>query len=289
MANTKKKSKRAGSAGQRSDPRQSRLFVGSLDKGLQILRVFDRERRAMSLREIVDVSGLDRSSVQRFTHTLHTLGYLRKDESTRQYKLTPKVMELGVTYLQTDELLESATPILYEVNRKCDETANIIELLGTEVVYVARAVSRNLVNVDIFLGMRMPAYATASGRVFLAYLSEDEAIDIIKSSNPRKITRHTMTTLAEFRRELKRIRKKGYCIASEQCYLGEVSLAAPIFDSEGRCAAAMNVSVPMSRWTDERAEKELIPLLTDAARAISRGPSVGFPWFYQYKDQGPFA
>ena len=265
-----------------SKARRSSLFVGSLEKGLQILRVFDRERRDMGLSEIVEASGLDKSSVQRFTFTLHALGFLRKDEATRKYTLSPRVLELGFTYLQTDRLLEYATPLLYDANRRCGETLNITELVDTEVVYVARAPGRHVISVDIFLGMRVPAYACAPGRAILAFLDEKSAAAIIDRSTLQKFTPKTIASRAGVLRELKTVRSSGYAIAEEQCYLGEISIAAPIFNCQGQPMAALNASVPNSRWTTDRVRGELSPLVLETARAISLAQgAAGHPWFHQ--------
>jgi IclR family pca regulon transcriptional regulator len=262
--------------------RESSLFVGSLEKGLQILRVFDRERRNMGLSEIVTASGFDKSSVQRFTFTLHALGFLRKDEATRKYALSPRVLELGFAYLQTDKLLEYAMPLLYEANRVCGESLNITELLGSEVVYVARVPGRFVISVDIFLGMRVPAYACAPGRAILAFLEEGAAAAIIDRSNLRKFTPKTIASRTGLLRELKKIRGLGYAIADEQCYSGELSIAAPIFNGQNQPIGALNVSVPNSRWSTERAEQELVPLVIDTARAVSQAQGgAGHPWFHQ--------
>src|SRR6187397_2292775 len=137
---TSRKAGRSSNGGEKASlARDSSLFVGSLEKGMQILRVFDREHSVMGLSEIVEASGLDKSSVQRFTFTLHALGYLRKDDSTRKYMLSPRVLELGFAYLQTHSLVEYATPHMYEANRRSGETVNLTQLFDTEVIYVARA------------------------------------------------------------------------------------------------------------------------------------------------------
>jgi len=219
-----------------------------------------------------------RSSASR----LHALGFLRKDEATRKYTLSPRVLELGFTYLQTDRLLEYATPLLYDANRRCGETLNITELVDTEVVYVARAPGRHVISVDIFLGMRVPAYACAPGRAILAFLPEKSAAAIIDRSTLQKFTPKTIASRAGVVRELKTVRSSGYAIAEEQCYLGEISIAAPIFNGQGQPMAALNASVPNSRWTTDRVRGELSPLVLETARAISLAQgAAGHPWFHQ--------
>ena len=139
------------------DARRSSLFVSSFEKGLRVLAAFGRDRPGMGLRELCAATGLDQSSVQRFAHTLHALGFLAKDPGTRKYSLTPRVLDLGFAYLHANALIESATPLLYEANAQCGETMNLTEMLGTEVVYVARAPGRHAISVDVVLGTRLPA------------------------------------------------------------------------------------------------------------------------------------
>jgi PcaR/PcaU/PobR family beta-ketoadipate pathway transcriptional regulator len=255
--------------------RESSLFVSSLEKGLQILQTFDRERREMGLSEVVESSGLDKSSAQRFTYTLHALGFLRKDPVTRKFTLSPKVLGLGFSYLNGNSLLEHAMPLLYQANHRCGESLNITELLDTEVVYVARVPSQHVISVDIFLGMRVPAYAAAPGRAILAYLPEAERATVLDRSNLEKFTRRTITSRASLERELRAVRSQGYSVAEEQCYLGEISAAAPILNAGGYPIAALNVSVPTSRWTAEAVQNELVPIVVETAAAISQAQGGG--------------
>lgn len=253
------------------DPaRGSSLFVGSLEKGLQILQTFDRERRELGLSEVVESSGLDKSSAQRFTYTLHALGFLRKDPVTRKFSLSPKVLGLGFSYLNANSLLEQAMPLLYQANRRCGESLNITELLDTEVVFIARVPGQHVISVDIYLGARVPAYASAPGRAMLAHLPEAERKKVLDRTDLQKFTRRTIASRSSLERELKAVRSQGFSLAEEQCYLGEISAAAPIFDSSGYPVAALNVSVPTSRWTAEAVSQELLPIIVETAAAISQ-------------------
>ena len=80
-------------------------FVSSVEKAFQILRAFEARERSLSLTEISELTGLDKSSVQRFTYTLAALGYLHKDAEARRYTISPKIMSLGMIYLRTDPIL----------------------------------------------------------------------------------------------------------------------------------------------------------------------------------------
>lgn len=249
--------------------RKSSLFVASLEKGLHILQTFDREKREMGLSEVVESAGIDKSSAQRFTFTLHALGFLKKDPYTRKFSLSPKVLGLGFSYLDANSLLQQATPLLYEANRRCGETVNLTELVDTEVVYVARVPGRHVISVDIFLGTRVPAYASAAGRAILAQLPADEAAGVLDRTDFQKFTKRTIATRRGVEQELRHVRRQGYALADEQCYVGEISAAAPVVDANGYPVAALNVSVPSGRWSAESVREELVPIVFETAKAIS--------------------
>jgi PcaR/PcaU/PobR family beta-ketoadipate pathway transcriptional regulator len=253
-------------------PRQGRdspLFVGSLEKGLRVFQAFDDTHRSLRLTEIAAATGLDKSAAQRFTHTLHELGYLKKDAKTKHYRLAPKVLELGFTYLRTDSLVERATPYLLEANKRAEETVNLTELDGTEVVYVARVPGRHQITVDVVLGTWLPAYCLAPGRAMLAYLPEETARDVIERSDRAAYTDKTVTDTAALMTILARVRRNGFAISVEEYSPGEISIAAPVFDFGRQPIAAVNVAVPTSRWTVQAVEKKLAPLVIETAQAIS--------------------
>ncbi len=250
--------------------RDSPLFVGSLEKGLRVLGAFDETRRSLRLTEIAAATGLDKSAAQRFTHTLFELGYLRKDVKTKHYSLAPKVLELGFTYLRTDALVERAAPYLLEASRRSEETVNLTELDGTEVVYVARVPSRHVISVDVILGTWLPAYCTATGRAILAFLPEDEARDILERSDRIAYTEVTETDLDALMGRLAEARRDGFAVAAEEYYIGDLSIAAPVFDFSCRPVAAVNMAVPSGRWTVAAVRKRLAGIVLDTARAISR-------------------
>lgn len=267
--------------GPSDEARRSSLFVSSFEKGLRVLAAFGRDRPTMGLRDLVAATGLDQSSVQRFAYTMHALGFLRKDAQTRRYSLTPRVLDLGFAYLQASSLIESATPLLYEANAQCGESLNLTELWDTEVVYVARAPGRHAISVDLLLGTRLPAYAAAAGRVFLAFMDRDAAAAVIARSDLRKLTPRTEADPARLLRLLDGVRRKGYALAVEQVYVGDVSAAVPVFGADGRPLAALNVAVPTSRWTGREVERRLVPLLLETAARMGRsqGSVRTPPWF----------
>jgi PcaR/PcaU/PobR family beta-ketoadipate pathway transcriptional regulator len=250
--------------------RPSPLFVGSLAKGFMVLEAFDQTHPTLSLTEIAAVTGLDKSAAQRFANTLYVLGYLRKDRTTKRYSLSSKAMRFGFSYLRADALIEPAMAYLRDANRRTEETVNLTELDDTEVVYIARVPSRHVVNIEILLGTRLPAYCTAPGRAMLGFLPEERARDILARTDLKAHTPHTITDADKIMDVLRQVRRDGYALVAEQIFVGEYSVAAPVFSYTGEPIAAVNIAVPASRWTVPDVKAKLLPVVLQIAQAVSQ-------------------
>jgi IclR family pca regulon transcriptional regulator len=247
-----------------------RLFVAALEKGLTVLRAFYDQPHALSLTEIAERTGLGRSAVQRFLYTLRMLGYLRQEPRTRRYVLSPRVLDFGYAYLRNDSLVETSFPYLLEASKRSRETVNLTELDDTDVIYVSRFPSRNVISVDILLGARLPAFSTAPGRAMLAFMPTSEAQAVLARSALRPLTPYTLTDQKRIVAALAEIRTRGYALSDQETYLGDLSTAAPVRDHDGRVRAAVNIAVPTPRWSLAQMEQELTPIVVETARAISK-------------------
>lgn len=249
---------------------RSSLFVGSTEKAFQVLHAFDGARRHMTLADIARASGLDRSATQRLVYTLETLGYLRRIPDTRNYGLTPKVLQFSYNYVRANELIDKASPYLLDISRTLGETTNLQELDGHEIVFVARFPGHHLVNVDIAVGSRLPAFFTASGTAILSRLSDEHRREILAQTRLEPITPYTEVDADKLLERVQRVAEKGYAIIVNETVLGDISVAAPVTDHRGLAVAAINISVPTTRWTVARVEAELAPHVQVAATSISK-------------------
>ncbi|WP_374442790.1 IclR family transcriptional regulator [Pseudomonas panipatensis] len=251
-----------------STAEKSPLFASTLARGLEVLTAFRAGYPSMNLPELAAATGMTKSAVQRFTYTLETLGYLRKDAQKR-YRLTPRALTLGFGFLQTDSLIERATPYLHEFNQQCHESCNLSEPDAYDMVFVARFPSHNRVMIPMPLGLRLPMYCTASGRAYLSRLAPEESRRLLEEM-PRSA--HTPSTLVDLERlnaAVETARDAGYAWIDSEYFPGDISLAAPVVDASGHPLGAINVGVPASRWSLVDAQRELAPLLIETARAIS--------------------
>jgi IclR family pca regulon transcriptional regulator len=140
---------------------------------------------------------------------------------------------------------------------------------GHDVVYVARVPTKRIMTISLALGSRLPAYPTSMGRVLLAALPEAQLDEYLASTKLEPLTKHTITDVGEWRREIDRVALQGYALVDQELEEGVRSIAAPITAGGGAVIAAMNVSCHVSRVTVTKMRQEYLPPLLEAAAEIS--------------------
>jgi len=251
------------------DKGQSSLFVGSTEKAFQVLEAFNGPNRHMSLADIARTADLDRSATQRLVYTLEKLGYLHRIPETTLYGLSSKVLQLSYNYLRANDLIDKASPYLLDISRRLGETTNLLVLDGYEIVFLARFPGRHLVNVAFAVGKRLPALFTASGTAILTRFSENERAEILRATPLNPMTPFTEVDPDKLYERIRLMADKGYAIVVNETVLGDISVAAPITDHRGTAVAAINISVPTTRYSAASAEAKLAPHVLVAAASIS--------------------
>ncbi|PUA16944.1 IclR family transcriptional regulator [Glaciimonas sp. PCH181] len=251
---------------------ESPLFVQSLATGLTVLDAFNAERQSMNLPEIAAAASISKSAAQRFTHTLQAVGLLKKDPATKRFSLTTRALSLGYHYLQSNLLLERANPYLLELNRNSEETVNLAERDGDNMVYIARFPSPVRAIAHMPIGRQLPMFCTSAGRAFLSGLPDEEVRAILNATERPQFTQHTVTDIDRLMEMIATVRETGYAYSIEEYYRSDLALAVPLFDGSGAPVAAINISVSMAYWTLEKAQAELVPQLLATANLISTKP-----------------
>ncbi len=230
----------------------------------------------MTLVDIARASGLDRSATQRLVHTLEALGYLYRVPDTRNYGLTTKLLQFSYNYVRANELIDKASPYLLDISRRLSETTNLLELDGPDIVFVARFPGLHLVNIDIVVGARLPAMFTAAGIAILSRLSDDRVQEVLAQTRLDPLTHYTETNPDKLLERIRKVARRGYAVIENETVLGDISVAAPVTDHGGMAVAAINISVPTSRWSRERVESELAQHVQVAATSISKARLSGY-------------
>lgn len=241
--------------------------VQSLVRGLSVIRTFNADRPRQTLAQVAEATGLARATARRFLHTLVTIGYAGTNGT--EFWLTPRVLELGYSYMSGLGLPAIAQPRLEELSRRIGESSSLSVLDGTDVVYVNRVPVRRIMTVSITIGTRFPAYATSMGRVILAGLPAEELDEYLADIELRAFTPTTIIDTTSLRAELTRIREQGFAIVDQELEPGLRSLAAPVYSPSGRVVAAVNVSTQTVVHNLDELHNSFLPALIDTAELIS--------------------
>ena len=117
-------------------------------------------------------------------------------------------------------------------------------------------------------GNRVPPHSSGTGKVLLAYQSEETIDSVTRQTGLPRFTPHTITDAEQLKGELENIRQQGYAVDYEEMEEGVRCLAAPVFGPDGRILAAMSVSGPAGRLDESRLE-ELIPYIKRISEGFS--------------------
>lgn len=243
-------------------------FVQSLERGLAVIRAFDETHPELTLSDVARATDLTRAAARRFLHTLVELGYMRTDG--RLFALTPRVLQLGYSYLSSLELPQVAEPHMEALVEQVHESVSMSILDGEDIVYVARVSTKRIMRVAINVGTRFPAYATSMGRVLLAAQPHDWRREYLRTARLEQLTQWTVTDPDRLELLLAKIAKQGYALVDQELEQGLRSLAVPLHDKEGTVVAAMNVSAPAARGSAEAIKKSLLPPLLATAGSIEQ-------------------
>lgn len=236
-----------------------RNHVGSLEKGLAVIAAFSASSPRLTLAEAARRTGLTRATVRRHLMTLEALGFAASDG--RHYWLTPRVLRLGYAYLSSTPLPKIAQPVLDEIGERTREVASLAILDGAEVVFLGHSSTRRFVAASTSVGLRLPAYCTALGRVILAHRGEAEVERFLAEVKPRGFTPRTRTAAADIRAEIARARRLGYSISDEELEIGLRSIAVPIANAQGQVNLGLAVSLQAGRMSVAEMIAQVLPEL----------------------------
>ncbi|MDV7087850.1 IclR family transcriptional regulator [Rhodococcus opacus] len=243
-------------------------YVQSLARGLAVIRCFDNRNQRRTLSDVARATDLTRATARRFLLTLVELGYVATDGSA--FWLTPRVLELGYSYLSSLSLPEVAQPHLERLSHKVHESSSVSILDGADIVYVARVPVSRIMTVGITIGTRLPAYATSMGRVLLAGLPDDELDAYLEKLDIQRLTERTITARDDLKAAILAVRADGICVLDQELEAGLRSMAAPIRNASGLTVAAVNISTPAARYSLEDLHSDLIPSLRVTATDIEQ-------------------
>jgi IclR family pca regulon transcriptional regulator len=238
-----------------------------LERGLAVIQAFSHEAPAMTLSEVARRTGISRATARRILLTLESLGFVRCDG--RDFALTPRVLSLGWAYLSSLNLWEIAQPFMHDLSGEVHETCSATTLDLPDIVFVARVPSRRILMMSLGVGSRLPAYATAMGRVLLAGLSDAAVAGHLAETPLEPLTHRTVTEPRQLRGIVASVREQGFALVDEELELGLRSLSVPLRAPDGGVAAALNLCAATARVPVEEMRTGFLPRMQATAAQIS--------------------
>ena len=224
----------------------------SLERGLAVLETVAAAGRPIALAETARRLGLHRSTAHHLMQTLVRAGYLRQQEHSRAYELTPKLFQMTGQTWDAQRLGEMAQPLLEELTLATGEGTNVAMWIAGNVTIAAKQATDGPVQVVQDVGATRPLHSTAVGKALAAWLPLAEVLSALAKTPMERRTPRTITTQAAFEAELRRIRTAGYAIDDEEQHEGLRCVAVPVFTDSGQVIASMCVVGPKHRMTHQK-------------------------------------
>jgi IclR family KDG regulon transcriptional repressor len=217
-------------------------------RALGLLELLSKHK-SLTASQIIKLTETHRSTGYRLLGTLTQLGYIRKDERSGYYSLSPKILTLAASVQETKDIREIALPFIDELHKQTQETIHLAVLDNDELVYLdKRESSKNLrVVMTSKTGSHAPLYCTGIGKVLLSGMPSSQLDEYIRKVRFVKYTANTLPGASELLSELEDIKRQGFAEDREEHEDGVYCVAAPVINAAGITIAAFSVSLPSAR------------------------------------------
>lgn len=246
--------------------------IRAVDRALDILLCFTKQTPHLSMTQISEKVGMNKSTVHRLLGTLEKKRFVQRDPITGLYQLGIRLFQMAYLTLGQSDLRQYAASYLKHLCEQHRETVTLSVLDDADVVFLDVVESPQRVKLAASTGQRLPAFATAAGKAMLAYLPEP-AVKTILGRGMQPFTSQTIQSLEVYLNALSQIREQGFAIANQEYEEGINAVAAPILDTAGLPIAAIAVTGPAYRLVMERM-LEIGPAVVTMAKEIAQGYEV---------------
>jgi IclR family transcriptional regulator, KDG regulon repressor len=243
--------------------------LASLEKGLDILSIFEPDSQEFSVQDISTLLNLPISTTYRYLDLLTAKGFLTKDARTRKLVLGPTIFKIGEVVSSRLNLGEIAHIHMDQLSKTTGETVFLTVANGWEAVCIKKLETTRSIRMSLPLGSTLPLHAGASAKVLLAYKSNDFVENLAKYKGLPKLTEHTVTDLAKLMQELREIRRQAYSISNSEADYGAIAIAAPIKDAEMNVVAGVSIGGPSERIQNTGIHK-IVEMVKQSAEMISQ-------------------
>ena len=226
--------------------------VQSLQRGLLILEQIAEARDGILLTDLALQLGLPASTTHRLLNTLEQQGFVSQREETGLWFIGIKGFSIGSAFLNSRDVVAQARPFMRELVDATGETSNLSLLQGGRAVILAQVQCAELMRMSVPLGNRSPLHASGVGKAMLSVLDEQQVVEVLTQHGLTRFTDFTLATPAALQADLATTRQRGWAYDDQEQAIGLRCVAANIYNENGDTLAAVSISGPMSRITDDR-------------------------------------
>ncbi len=225
----------------------ARYHVPNLDRALMILELLAKCPHGVGMSDIARELSLPKNSVFRIVSTLHSHGYLTREDDDKTYRLSRKLLSLGYAAVDEHNLVEKSLDVMREIRDELDETTLIGLLVGSQGVVIEQVPSNQPVKVLVRVGHHFPLHTAAPGKSLMAALPEAELEALLRQLTLTKFNENTITSRRALRDELAEARSLGYAVDRGEEMDDLRCVAAPVLNHRGYPLAAIWITGPASR------------------------------------------
>ncbi len=259
-----------------TEPRYSQ----SLETGLLVMKGFSSERPLQGIADVADRMEASRSTVHRYMTTLVALGMLEQDSLSRRYRVSLLPADIGAAAIDSSRVVRAVDGHLATLRRETGCTVRLGVLVDLDVLLArterSSAEGQGLLGVQLRRGARLPAHATALGKVLLGAFEQRRLRDLLGGTSLAKLTPKTLTSKRNLVAEVATAREQGFALEREEAQQGVIGIAAPVRDSSGEQIAALGL-VAHTPEIGLRQLQEALPALRSSAEAIGAGVAAREP------------
>jgi DNA-binding IclR family transcriptional regulator len=251
-----------------SNPRgESAGGVQSVDRAVSVLQIL-AQRGEAGVSEVAADIGVHKSTAFRLLAALEERELVEQTQDRGKYRLGFGILRLASAVPGQLDVTQQARPICEQLAAQLGETVNIAVRRSHFVVNLDQARGPSAVGTHNWVGELTPLHATSSGKVLLAYMTSEERRNVLASSGLARLTPQTITSQRELEAQFEAAARDGYAFSVEELEEGLNAVAAPVRDHTGAVIAALSVSGPVYRFSEERM-RDVTPDVVAAAAAIS--------------------
>ncbi len=257
----------------RTRKKTSRYHVPNLERALEIMELLAEHPEGLTTTEITELLHIPRNSVFRITSTLLNTGYLIRNDESRTFQLSRKLLTLGYSAISDQTLIEKALSPMRQLRDRFKETVPLGILHGTEGLIVEEMQGSHSFRFVLEPGKTFHLHTSAPGKAMVAFLPEDERNALIQKIEYFVFNDRTIRNAEQYLKILQEVRKIGYAVDLAEEIEGMHCVAAPVFNRHGYPVAAIWITGPSHRIK----ESDVAQIAGEVKKtALSISQSLGF-------------